>query len=306
LIRKVYAGVDDLRRMQGLVADSIQLAGDCGYMHVGDIPHRIYNGNRRQPNPDPAAYIQLWENESGMLLGFSILYPQRKDFDFQVHAKHRGGELESNIVSEAITQILQMMQQYNIEGDALAIDIFEGDTPRIEAAEKIGFVQDELTFYLTGLSLDEPIADIVLPEGFTIRSAAGIHEAEALGKVHSSAFNSGWTPEAYQTVMQSPGFVIENELVVVTPTGDFAAFTINWFDDLNKTALFEPVGVHEDYQRQGLGRALMTYALHRMKARGIETAFVAHEADNPASTGLYAAMGFREEYRILSYKKSLQ
>jgi ribosomal protein S18 acetylase RimI-like enzyme len=300
-----YRGETDLRRMQGLVAESIQQAGDCGYVHVGDIPHRIYNQRRRQPIPDPAVYVRLWQAESGQLAAWAILYPQWGSFEYQLHAQYRSRELEATILANAQVATQALIRQCAIDKDYVETDLFEGDTLRQQALEQAGYQLEGEPYQITSRSLGEPIPPLTLPKGFSIRSAVGIHEAAALGKVHSGAFGSNWTVGAYRAVMESPGYVLENELVVVAPNGEFAAFTINWFDDLNKTALFEPVGTHLDYQRMGLGQALMCYALHRMKHRGIQTAYVGHETNNPASKGLYYKLGFRQKYRIFSYRKPL-
>ncbi|MDQ7024939.1 MAG: GNAT family N-acetyltransferase [Anaerolineae bacterium] len=103
--------------------------------------------------------------------------------------------------------------------------------------------------------------------------------------------------------MQKPGYCVEREIVVVAPDGQFAAFTETWLDDVNKVGLFEPVGTHKDFQRRGLGRAMMLHTLHEMKSLGMKTAIVGHEINNPASTGLYNSLGFRTKYEITDYKK---
>lgn len=102
--------------------------------------------------------------------------------------------------------------------------------------------------------------------GFSFRSARGMEEAAALTAVHNGAFGSIWTPELYRYVMQSPGYAPERELVIQAPDGTFAAFTVTWHDPLNRMGLFEPVGVHRDFQRRGFGRALMLYGLQRLAA----------------------------------------
>lgn len=306
LISTTYNGAPDLYRMQNLIAQSIQKAGDCGYLHVGDIPHRIYNARRRQPNPDPTVFTRLWQDPNGVLMGFAILYPHWRAFNLQVHADHRGGEAEITMIYGAQQGTWDLMEQYDIEGDTVGcMDVYDCDVTRIALLEQVGYTRADPAIVLTSRSLEVPIPDAPLPPGYSIRSAAGVHEALALGEVHAGAFISPWTEEGYRAVMESPGYILENELVVVAPDGRFAAFTINWFDMVNKTGLFEPVGTHRDFQRQGMGRALMTYALRRMKSMGIQTAYVGHEPDNPASSGLYAAMGFRPRYTLYDYQRQM-
>ena len=79
----------------------------------------------------------------------------------------------------------------------------------------------------------------------------------------------------------------------ITPDGAYVAFCIIWFDHLNRTGLFEPVGTHKDYQRRGFGRALLLHGLQQMADAGMEIASVAHFGDNAAARGLYQSCGFR-------------
>jgi ribosomal protein S18 acetylase RimI-like enzyme len=137
-----------------------------------------------------------------------------------------------------------------------------------------------------------------------IRSATSIEEAGKLAEAHHDAFNSQWTAEEYQRVLESPGYDPKRELVVVAPDGRFAAFCVIWLDTINKRGLFEPVGTHHDFQRQGIGRAMMVYGLREMQARGIKTGVVLHETDNPASTALYKSLGFLPKYLIYDYVKT--
>jgi GNAT superfamily N-acetyltransferase len=103
--------------------------------------------------------------------------------------------------------------------------------------------------------------------------------------------------------MKKPGYAPEREMVVVAPDGRFAAFTVTWRDEVNKVGYFEPVGAHSDFQRKGLSRAMMLHTLHLMKAEGMKKAEVAHETDNPASTNLYASVGFKLHGRVWGYSK---
>ena len=94
----------------------------------------------------------------------------------------------------------------------------------------------------------------------------------------------------------------------MAPDGRFAAFVNLWIDQVNRSLLFEPVGTHSDFRRQGLGKALMVYAMRRMQAeQGIESAYVGHEPSdkNPASGALYASVGFKPLYEVYDYKKPI-
>ena len=144
-----------------------------------------------------------------------------------------------------------------------------------------------------------------LPARFRFHEAAA-HDAALLADVHNHSFSHKWNAAKYREVFRSPH--MERELVALAPDGRFAAFTNLWLDELNRSLLFEPVGTHSDFRRRGVGKALMVYALKRMREEyGIERAYVCHEppSRNPASTALYASVGFQPLHVIHEYGKDL-
>jgi ribosomal protein S18 acetylase RimI-like enzyme len=87
--------------------------------------------------------------------------------------------------------------------------------------------------------------------------------------------------------------------------GQIGAFCIVWPDPLNKVGLFEPVGTHPDFKRRGLGKAVMSEALHRLQERGMVEACVCTNANNTPAVKLYESVGFRTVDIHLTYKKDL-
>jgi GNAT superfamily N-acetyltransferase len=103
--------------------------------------------------------------------------------------------------------------------------------------------------------------------------------------------------------MESPGYAPERELVIQAPDGAFVTFAVTWYDHLNHTGLFEPVGTHRDFRRRGFGRAIILYGMQQMAAAGMKFATVAHFGDNEAARGLYQYCGFRPWHLLDGYKK---
>ena len=74
----------------------------------------------------------------------------------------------------------------------------------------------------------------------------------------------GW--EWYRNVQRAPLDRRDLDLVAVSPNGRLAAFCTLWFDDVTRTAAFEPVGTHPEHRRKGLGNALLAEGLRRASA----------------------------------------
>lgn len=301
--RRSYRGEEDVARLQAFNARAVAENGYAGYLHVGDIPHRMFNALRFE---DVRRLLHVWEDTDGEIVAWALVYPPNDvaqdppldpAFDLQVRADVRSVDLEVELVRFLIADIEAMCKERDATSCRIIVDAFQGDSVRAAAAERCGFTSPRETYALTAQAIDRP-RDVVLPPGYVIRSVVSLADAPGLASVHAASFGSNWTAERYEWLMTTPGYDPERELVAVAPDGSFAAFAVMWFDHVNATGLFEPVGTAADHRRRGLGRAMLDAGMQRMAKAGLKTAMVAHGVDNVASTELYARAGFRPIAKI--------
>ena len=299
--KRQYTGETELKLLQDFNAAAIAVTDHCGYLHPGDIPHHIYNGNKYY---DPVEFITIWEDDQGVA-AWLLAAPSHKSFDVQVRPDLRDNNFERDVLEYAYERTMILMQQYNIVNDCIYADAFRGDTARIDLLTALGWVPgNELPYVLNRTKINFTSVP-ALPVGFSYKSARGIGDAAALAAVHNASFRpTNWTPELYRKVMESPGYAPERELVIQAPDGTYVAFTVTWYDHLNRTGLFEPVGTHKDHRRRGFGRALILYGLQQMAEAGMKYATVAHFGDNEAARGLYQTCGFNPWHLQDGYWKS--
>ena len=85
----------DLPLLQEAVANWISVAGRCGYDHVGELPHRIYENLRgRWPVGD---VVHLWDDAEG-LAGIAITMRFGVAFDVFAAPRLRGGAAEREML----------------------------------------------------------------------------------------------------------------------------------------------------------------------------------------------------------------
>jgi ribosomal protein S18 acetylase RimI-like enzyme len=283
-----YRSDSDVESLQRFVAASWAATDGCGYLHPGDIPHHLFNGNKLY---DPAEVCTIWEDDGGVA-AFLIVTSRFRGYDLQIRPDLRSLELERELVAHADAELLRLMDLHGVEADQITAECDQGDALRAEALAANGWVRsEEPPWRINRVPLDD-LPDPVVPAGYTIRQVRDLAEAADLAVVHAAAFGSTWTPEMYRGLMQSPGYALEREWVVVAVDGAYAAFTVTWRDRLNKTGLFEPVGTHPDHRRRGLGTAMLLTVLHAMADEGMEHGIVVSEGDNPGSNALYQRAGF--------------
>lgn len=81
-------------------------------------------------------------------------------------------------------------------------------------------------------------------------------------------------PDWYHHIQSAPLYRRDLDLIAVAGDGAIASFCTIWFDDVTRTAYFEPVATVPAHQRRGLGKAVMLEGLHRLKRMGCQVAFV--------------------------------
>ena len=246
--------------------------------------------------------MTIWEDDQGVA-AWLLVGPGHKSYDAQMRPDLRGNDLEREVLEYADDRTVELMRRHDVAGDCIYGDAFRGDTARVQLLAALGWKADDELPYVLNRTAINFVAVPALPDGFSFQAANSIEDAAALAEVHNASFESGWTPEVYRQVMESPGYEPERELVIQAPDGTFVAFAVIWYDHLNDTGLFEPVGTHKDYRRRGFGQAIVLYGMQQMAAAGMKFATVAHFGQNEAARGLYQACGFKPWHLLDGYKK---
>ena len=279
----------------GWIAD----AGRCGYDHIGELPHRIYENLRgHRPVGD---LVELWEDPAG-IAGLTISMRFRVAFDVFTAPALRGSEAERRMLRRAYETTARCMRG---SGEPFVLtDVFDCDTARIRLLAELGFEH----FRSWDNIAERDLRDVVgepLPGRFLLRSAR-LEDADQLAAARNDSFGEDWTGEQYRSaVMQKPGYEPSREIVAEAPGGRVAAFAVYWLDDRNKTGHLEPVGTHRDFRRRGLARAVVLHAMRQMQGQGMTLVTVNHLSDNIAALRLYESIGFRKRYETFGFRRSL-
>jgi GNAT superfamily N-acetyltransferase len=295
--QRLYQDETDYAAMRDLIAACYRLAAPHSYMLLGDLDWW------RALQEDPAAHLRtvpLWF-AGATLVGF--LWPGPGSGDHLLHPDHRAAE---PLLLAYAEQHLRAPEAAG-EGHRLMQVSLATDTARNQLLHDHGFVRsnDYLASHIVDLAAEHPTP--ALPAGFTLRAMQdplSAADLEARVNVHRAAFHpSKLTAAKYLAARTAPTYRPDLDLVAVAPNGDFAAYTIVWFEPQNRTALFEPVGCHPDYQRRGLGRAVLHAALHRLRALGATRAHVGSWLDDSPGALLYGAVGFQLIDRFYEWHK---
>ncbi len=238
----------------------------------------------------------IWETEDGEIT--AVLNPDGKgEAFFQVHPAWQSAELEEELLAVAEQHLMATAEDGRSH---LRVWTDSQDTLRQAILTQHGYQQvqrpgeQEWQFRR---SLSEPLPEYPTPHGYTVRSLGDGLEllercyASGLGfhndDIHTARENRD-DPTWYRNIQNAPLYRRDLDIVAVTTDGEIASFCTIWFDDVTRTAIFEPVATVPRHQRHGLGKAVMLEGLHRLQRIGAKMAFVG--GYSAAATGLYRSV----------------
>jgi len=238
--------------------------------------------------------VFIWETADGRIA--AVLNPEGKgDVFLQVHPGLRTQKLEEEmlIVAEGHLAIPEPNGRWR-----LRVWANELDTLRQGILTRRGYTKGDGPEHQRRRPMSMPIPEVPVPAGYTVRALGDVEELPARSLVSRKAFHpdepydryKGW--DWYHNIQRVPLYRRDLDIVAVAPNGEFASFCTVWFDDVNRTGAFEPVGTAPEHQRRGLGKAVMCEGLRRLKRMGATMAYVG--SYSPAAHALYSSVGFTE------------
>lgn len=280
------------------------ITNDWHYAHVGEL---AFNFFMVSCHLNPHEHIRLW-HENGNLVGYAIL-GEDPSFDCQVIPDYEwsGIELEALMWAEDRINELRKQDERRWSGH-LVSGSRQDDVKRLAFLEQHSFQYCGDFAEVNMLrSLDEPIPESKLPDGYQVREVLQTGEITK----RASAQREVWQPWTvgnisdadYARLMQLPGYYRELDIVTVVPNGVIAAYVNGWVDPVNKIGDFGPVGALEAYRRQGLTRAALLEGLRRLKIYGMNRACISTGVSNVPAKQLYESIGFRVVNKYLDYVK---
>ncbi len=277
---------DDLQLIHSILSDGLRVGDGPYYIHPGDYSWWLYHDDPRFPD-----HFSTWIHGDS---GFATI-DTRGPHDGEVGVFTRPG---------ADRMPLIRWSQRRLGGAGEIGWVADEDRALIDELERDGYeptyVHSVHRWDLATRRIPRPD----LPRGWALRSVAGEAEANSRRAASHAAFGSTMPGamhlQRYLNFMRSPVYVPDRDLVVVTPQGKVAAFMV-WWKDPSGVAQIEPFGTHPDFQRRGLGRALIYHGLSEMRAAGMHTVRVVTD-DGSHAAAFYESVGFEDSGKLRWWK----
>jgi mycothiol synthase len=184
-----------------------------------------------------------------------------------------------------------------------------GDEPGARAfAEKNGFARVRVLWQMRR-SLTEPLPDIPLPAGITLRGFRPGHDEQDWLGVNARAFahhpeQGRWTLDDLRLREDEPWFDPAGFLLAVDIEDTVLGF--HWTKVHTDPAIGEiyVLGVVPDGHRRGLGAALSVAGLRHLAGQGLTEAMLYVDESNTAAVALYRRLGFEIYKTDVSYQRA--
>lgn len=250
--------------------------------------HVVENISRRKLEKD----VHVWEDGEGQIA--AVLNPEGPGYAYmQVDPDYKSRELEQEMLDVGEEKLVVSKGEERIK-----LNVFAGKTDmlRQDILRQRGYELSNAREHHHSCLISNTLPEVVLPEGYEVRALGDIEELPARSFLSWKAFHpqepvedyEGW--EWYLNIQRAPLYRRDLDLVVTSPGGELCSFCTVWFDDVTRVGSFEPVGTAPEYQRLGLGKAVMYEGLHRLQRIGAEMAFVGSGSEG--AYAFYTSIGF--------------
>lgn len=275
-----YQSEDDYWRMRQFLREIFILNGRLQRSwHVARLEYARWHTCLNCANVTLQEVVHLWEDGSRLV---AILMPDggRGEAHFMIHPDFQSKSLEEEML---LTAEQKLSEEKEDGTTRLLLWAHQSKQSLQEVIAAHGYHKEDFPEHQWRRDLEQPIPDVPLAPGYTIRSLGdglellercyasglGFHEGDI-----KTAVENRDDPAWYRNIQTAPLYRRDLDLVAVAQDGAIASFCTIWFDDVTRTAYFEPVATVPAHQRKGLGKALLTEGLRRLQRMGATRAFV--------------------------------
>jgi mycothiol synthase len=293
-----YQDESDLESMEQVLEAGAQAGTSTHYVHIGDLRWWLFYG---PPVIDLRQTAALWDDPSnpGRSLGWMLINPGWPSFDVFVQPDLLGSSLWSDMFTWAEKEALAACARVDPASQFESLHklwVSNSDIYQITYLERRGYkpINWDHSFLA---NLPDTAPTVLLPEGFSLRLCQGVCEVASRAEAQYKAFGNTMPLETYQerfrNFMCTESYAGALDVVAVTADGRIASFCIAWLDPVTKEGHFEPVGTAPEFQKLGLGKAVLYEAMRRLRTKGMEQVSVVTLEENLPACALYKSVGFK-------------
>lgn len=276
MIGRTFDPETDIRKLQAFLAEMRHEVAQAAYFQFGDLMWRMhYAANSFDASTD----LRIWNDEDGRIGSFAHYGASGPNPEFFL----RPALYDSPMAEEMIAWTVARARADN--ASTIETSCIGSDVAKAAFLARAGFQQFDDPMVFMACSLDRPIPQSQLPDGYAIVSA---RERPDLPGVTGQPF----THEAYAAIRNAPGYREDLGLRVCYRGREIVAGAICWYDDIDNCGEFEPVGTVGAQRGKGLALAVMARTMENLRRLGADRVYVRTGKANTPAVSLYGKLGF--------------
>ncbi|OKL49942.1 GNAT family N-acetyltransferase [Boudabousia marimammalium] len=171
------------------------------------------------------------------------------------------------------------------------------------------------TFDVMYVDLNQPVVNYYLPEGYHFVPWPADDSIEKVRDLHMDAFQDHWGDSSENLSWWESALTdldVRTSTLVVDSAGDIAGYAVisrpatRWMLTGVKELYIELVGVSRNHRGNGIARAMLSEAIKKAKAQGMQRFGLDVDVDSPSNAGqIYASIGFETVKNFTYYSVEL-
>jgi len=240
-----------------------------------------------------------WMTEADQVVGLFISEYARNDFFAVVHPEFR----------ELLPEILNWGLEVWAKGkSAISTDVYTFGQEKIAQLLAAGFYEDSHIENIRIYRLPGYDFNYSLKSGFQMMTFADFGDyGDRVKLVQNSFDNPNFNEARLRSMQESPNYRPNLDLIIVNQTSVAVGYCMGWVEENNpKVGFIEPMGVHSEYRKNGFGKSLAIECFKRLADLGVETAWIASNAEPDISNFLYDSLNPTTSKRSYRYTRDLE
>lgn len=287
---RLYQNDRDYNKIKDLIKEIISIQGTPFYGSVGDFEFWVSILSEK----DEIFNSKLYFNSAEKLIAF--FWPSDSSFDVFIHPEYK--EVFSQIMAES---------ELKSNISKISCGVFNGEhfkekvllENEFKASNKYS-IHYELNLHNYKSKSHE------FHQKLKITALSNLEKINSKLECYKNCFPEHQpNKEKYISMMKCSSYNPEFDLVLINNDEKVLSFATIWVDTENSIGVFEPVGTHEDFRGQGLAKAIMTFALNKLKENNIKKAYLKTGHNNCAAQTVYQSLDFKAIAREYRWKKYL-
>ena len=265
----------------------------------GRMDYWLYNVHAEKGVDFFQANAHYWKTETDQVVGLFISEYGKDDFFIVVHPNFW------TLFSEVLNWGLEFWARGKTK---ISTDVYTFGQQKIKQLIAAGFYEDGHVENVRTYILRQYDFSYDLKPGFKLMSFSDYGNYESRVKLAQNAFNNpSYSEVRLRSLQSSPSYQTELDLVIVNPQGESVAYCMGWVEEIDpKSGYIEPMGVHSDYRRNGLGTALAKECFKRLGNIGVKSVWIASNAEPDVSNFLYHSLNPASIKRSYRYSLNLE